>query len=152
LKHLVLSNNELTGTIPTSLSRCSNLVKFKVDHNFLTGTMPEEIVPSWSNSIVNFNVGSNILTGTIPENIGFWNKTRFFAIDANQVNGTIPTTIQNWTNVTNVHFENNQLSGTIPAQFCSFVLQSDTPVTVTVDQDKVDCACCDYQNITMYVP
>jgi hypothetical protein len=144
-----LSNNALTGTIPATLLRCTNLRNFKMNDNNLTGTIPEDIVPAWAATIRQFIVGSNLLTGTLPSNIGSWKQILSFEIDNNQFSGTIPETIQNWTEVRTIRLNSNNLMGTIPDEVCTARIANGTNLTITVDENEIECtsACCEYVEV-----
>lgn len=61
---LELSSNSFAGDIPPSLANCSYLNVLKLDNNRLTGTIPLQL--SQLNRLKTFSVANNLLTGQIP--------------------------------------------------------------------------------------
>jgi Leucine-rich repeat (LRR) protein len=61
---LMLSSNQLNGTIPPTIGRLTNLEHLDLGHNVLSGEIPS----SWTalRSLVNLTLDNNTLTGTIP--------------------------------------------------------------------------------------
>ena len=57
------SNNKLNGTIP-SMQGLTKMVTFMVDHNQLTGSIPEGWLQSPTLAV--FSAESNLLSGTLP--------------------------------------------------------------------------------------
>ena len=72
LKGLVLlnlSNNMLTGNIPSSLGKLTNLEALDLPLSHLTGKIPQQLIePTF---LEFFNVSFNNLSGLIPENKQF---------------------------------------------------------------------------------
>ncbi|PON83298.1 Tyrosine-protein kinase [Trema orientale] len=62
---LDLSNNDFSGEIPKGLANCSYLNVLKLDHNRLTGNVPEEL--RLLSRINQFTVANNILSGQVPD-------------------------------------------------------------------------------------
>ena len=68
---LALSNNQLTGEIPSEIGQLTNLTELWLSGNGFTGEIPSEI-----GNLTNLNyldLGYNELTGEIPPEI--WNLT-----------------------------------------------------------------------------
>ncbi|PON46687.1 Tyrosine-protein kinase [Parasponia andersonii] len=63
--YLDLSNNDFSGEIPKGLANCTYLNVLKLDHNRLTGNMPEEL--RLLSRIKEFTVANNILSGQVPD-------------------------------------------------------------------------------------
>jgi hypothetical protein len=82
-----LSNNTLTGTIPTSLVLLSKLNRL--------------------------NLSSNKLSGSIPSAIGFLSKLQSLSLQNNQLSGSIPSTFTSLKSAKEVLLFNNSLSGSL---------------------------------------
>ena len=65
---LRLGNNYLSGTIPTSFGKLSNLTYLEPENNMLTGQIPPELGLCHSLALLNF--GYNNLSGTLQEQLG----------------------------------------------------------------------------------
>lgn len=67
LKNLILSNNQLTGTISSCISKFSELENFSVMKNFLTGTLPTDL--GILLHLQTFHVAGNNLSGKFPDSV-----------------------------------------------------------------------------------
>jgi len=133
---LRLSNNNLNGTIPTSINNLSQLRQLDLSANNLNGTIPSnigeltnlellqlnqnqlngEIPPSIGQLVLlqSMNLQYNLLSGSIPETFGSLQELRTLALDNNQLSDSIPATLGNLFNLNLLDLGNNQLSGDIP--------------------------------------
>jgi hypothetical protein len=132
LTHLLLSDNQLIGSIPNfdqptltllDLNRNNligsipnfnktNLSRLQLGFNQLSGTVPNFNLPNLSELYL-FN---NRLTGLIPNfNLPL---LAFMRLDNNQLSGNLPTF--NFVNLVYLYLNNNQLSGCIPLSYKRF--------------------------------
>ena len=111
---LLLSNNELSGTIPTQLGNLSNLRTLQLSNNQLTGTIPTEL-GNLAN-LTRLDLYRNQLTGSIPTQLGNLANLTSLNLGINQLTGSIPTQLGNLANLTSLNLEGNQLTGSIPTQ------------------------------------
>ncbi len=103
--HLVLGNNNLSGSIPTRLSQLTNLTGLYLSNNELTGTIPVEL--GQLTNLTGLNLSNNELTGTIPMELGqLTNLTRLW-LNSNSLSGTIPSELAQLTNLTYLYLNNN---------------------------------------------
>jgi len=86
-----LSNNNLTGTIPSQIGELSALTRL-IMH-------------------------ANNLSGNIPATIGNASELRQIWLFSNQLNGILPNEIGNLTHLTHLGLGNNQLTGSVPASY-----------------------------------
>ncbi|XVF37491.1 hypothetical protein REPUB_Repub20aG0012900 [Reevesia pubescens] len=70
---LDLSSNRFSGNIPKQISNCSHLNTLKLDNNQLTGLIPPELAQL--NRIETFSVANNQLTGLIPPELAQLNRS-----------------------------------------------------------------------------
>ena len=61
---LDLSGNKFSGEIPESIANCTYLNVLKLDHNQLTGEIPPKI--GLLHLLKTFSVANNLLTGSVP--------------------------------------------------------------------------------------
>lgn len=93
-----LSGNYLSGTIDASLFTIPTLNFLYLDDNRLMGTIPSEDLPS-SPSLSSVSqlqelwLQQNFLTGTIPASIGRMDKLFSFYVDRNKLTGTVPAAL-----------------------------------------------------------
>ena len=114
LRLIYLQDNELTGTIPSSIGNLSDLQSLFLFSNQLTGTIPPEI-GNLSN-LQYLELINNQLTGTIPPEIGNLSNLIRLNLALNQLTGTIPSSIGNLSDLITLYLSNNQLTGTIPPE------------------------------------
>ncbi len=109
---LSLQNNQLSGSIPTSLSNLSNLTRLGLSSNQLTGSIPTSL-GNLSN-LTWLYLDSNQLTGSIPTWLGNLSNLTGLNLRSNQLTGSIPTSLGNLSNLTQLYLHGNQLTGSIP--------------------------------------
>ncbi len=137
VSHLLLTNNNLVGSLPTELGDLDNLIHLFFNKNDLTGSIPSTIgdltdleqlslkdnelsgvIPSSIgnlSSLTQVTLQKNLLTGSIPSSFGNLTSLTHLYLSNNKLSGSIPTTIGNLTNLTNLSFSQNELNGTIPS-------------------------------------
>ncbi len=104
---IILNNNNLIGTIPSSLVNLDRLKVLQLDSNNLNG----EILSSWG-EIDYLALSNNQLSGEIPNSLGSSNL-RTILLSNNQLSGEIPGSLGNL-DLVHLNLSNNQLSGEIP--------------------------------------
>ena len=114
LEWLILKNNSLSGAIPTEIGNLTNLDQLHLENNSLSGAIPTEI--GNLTSLDQLGLGSNLLSGSIPSEIGNLTNLRFLLLRGNQLTGSIPTEIGNLTRLEQLYFSGNSLSGAIPTE------------------------------------
>jgi len=125
LTFLDLSQNQLTGAIPTEIGNLINLNWLVLWNNQLTGNIPESIGDLVG--LVRIDLDVNQLTGSIPPEIGnLTNLTRLWLYD-NQLTGEIPDSICSLVeNNCNINISNNQLCPPYPSCIEDYVGEQDT--------------------------
>ncbi|XP_077223160.1 putative leucine-rich repeat receptor-like serine/threonine-protein kinase At2g24130 [Tasmannia lanceolata] len=148
LETLFLYENQLSHTIPVSLSNCSHMKDLDLEYNFLTGKLPSEIVrhmPRLETLHLSYNnlLSDDSNTNLSPfftsisnlthlrelelagNNIGGELPSLFGRINLselhledNLIHGAIPTNIANLLNLTLLNLSSNLLNGTIPSEIC----------------------------------
>ena len=101
---LRLSNNQLTGTIPTELGNLTNLQVLSLDINQLTGTIPAQLGNLAELRLLYLR--RNQLTGGIPAEFGNLANLEQLAVDNNQLTGPLPRSLTNLENLFNFRFAN----------------------------------------------
>ena len=136
LRQLRLHRNQLTGTIPTTISGLSNIVNFWTNQNKMTGTclrlsfgpataawkllteflhnlgrLPTEL--ALMSSVVEIRLYDNNFSGQLPQDEAFWSlpNLALFGVGT-QLTGTIPTAIGLSTSLVDLFLHNNTLTGT----------------------------------------
>ena len=111
---LDLSENQLTGAIPTELGSLSNLSGLYLYDNQLTGPIPTEL-----GSLANLQALSlwgNRLAGPIPAELGRLANLRFLLLSGSQLTGPIPASLGDLANLEWLYLYHSQLTGPIPTE------------------------------------
>jgi hypothetical protein len=97
IQNVLLSNNSLTGTLPTMIASAtaattfSYLKTFEFDTNYIYGTIPEWFFtnPKVSMSLERLSLHSNVISGTVPTTIGTANisSLQYLYLHNNQLSG-----------------------------------------------------------------
>lgn len=112
LRHLGLSYNELSGSIPYSLLEQNLFVEeLYLDHNRLNGTIPE---PRTDSPLQHLWLHDNELSGSIPSFDLDSLESLFLA--NNRLEGPIPSHLFRIDSLNELDVSNNRLTGTISAE------------------------------------
>ncbi|WOH06865.1 hypothetical protein DCAR_0626294 [Daucus carota subsp. sativus] len=112
---LDISNNSLTGEIPSALGDISSLQYLNLSRNSLTGGIPDSIKNLKALDVL--DLSNNQLTGSIPMKIGDAVSLRKLWLEKNFLSGDIPASIEKCTPLTSLILSHNSLTGSIPVAF-----------------------------------
>ncbi|RCV07307.1 hypothetical protein SETIT_1G233400v2 [Setaria italica] len=118
LTYLLMSENNLSGTVPPRIGRFSSLVQLSLDQNYLTGTI-EEWVGNMT-KLERLNLRSNSFVGIIPPSIGQLTRLTYLFLAENQFTGFIPPSFGNLKSLSELHLSYNNFKGGIPSELGSF--------------------------------
>ncbi len=114
INNIYLFNNNLSGTIPTTIDNFLDLQSLNLSLNNLTGSIPVEI--GNLGKLQFLSLSRNQLSGNIPAEIGNISSLTNLYLYTNTLNSFIPIQIGNLTNLNTLYIYDNQLSGTIPLE------------------------------------
>ncbi|XP_074285070.1 leucine-rich repeat receptor protein kinase HPCA1-like isoform X2 [Silene latifolia] len=113
LLHLLLENNQFSGTIPTTLSLVRTLETVRLDGNFLIGSVPASINTLFSLKTMLFS--NNKLGGRMPDLTGM-NHLSYLDMSNNSFEvSDLPPWITALPALTTLMMEQTQIRGIIPA-------------------------------------
>ncbi|GKC52175.1 kinase-like domain-containing protein [Tanacetum coccineum] len=116
LVDLELFSCNLIGVLPISIGNLSDQLSFlSLGENQLFGSLPSSI-----GSLVGLTtliLESNRFKGKIPTTIGKLQKLQYLGLSRNQLSGPIPDAIGNLSLLNEVHLYSNKLEGQIPSSF-----------------------------------
>ena len=92
LENLAIGTSMISGTIPPSIGGCDNLKQIWCYGASLTGTIPTEL--GRMSRLGLFECPYNLLTGTLPTEFGFFFAFVHFELSSNLLTGTIPTELR----------------------------------------------------------
>jgi len=113
------AGNNLFGTIPSDISRLSELTFLNLNSNQLSGHIPSELGNLTKLTVL--SLFDNQLSGTIPLELGNLTKLTYLSLSFNQLSGTIPIELSNLVDLTVLFLADNQLSGTIPHEIGNLI-------------------------------
>ncbi|KAJ8429941.1 hypothetical protein Cgig2_017991 [Carnegiea gigantea] len=119
LIHVLFDNNNLTGSIPSTLGLVKTLETVRFDRNQLSGPLPTNL-----NNLTNCNelvLSNNAFTDFIPDLTGMNNLNRLdMSNNSFSPSDGIPPWFSTLQSLTTVMMERTELEGELPAKFFSF--------------------------------
>ncbi|KAH7543638.1 hypothetical protein FEM48_Zijuj02G0205200 [Ziziphus jujuba var. spinosa] len=120
LQILLLSGNQFSGPIPASIGQLHHLQKLDISHNSLSGQIPPEIANC--TFLTYLDLSQNNLSGPVPSEISNIRNLNYLNLSRNHLNQTIPRSIGGMKTLTTADFSFNDFSGKLPesGQFSLF--------------------------------
>ncbi|CUG93999.1 GP46-like surface antigen, putative [Bodo saltans] len=115
-----LGKNSLRGTIPDGWSAFTKLSNLNLNNNQLTGTLPA--VLSSVTTLVAINLNSNSITCSIPAEWSSLTQLKTLDMSSNSITGSMPHEWQSLTQLNYVGLSSNQLVGSLPPEWSSLLL------------------------------
>ncbi|XP_070012755.1 leucine-rich repeat receptor-like serine/threonine-protein kinase BAM3 isoform X2 [Nicotiana sylvestris] len=112
LKNLLLSGNRFSGDIPSDISRLKSISKLDLSRNNFSGRIPPEIGNCLS--LTYLDLSQNQLLGPIPAQIAQIHILNYINISWNHFNDSLPEVIGSMKSLTSADFSHNNLTGSIP--------------------------------------
>lgn len=120
---LNLTNNNLSGNLPSDLWNLTSLTRLNLGGNQLVGSISSQIANltelEW------LQLYRNQLSGSIPSQIGSLSKLNKIWLGQNQLTGNIPASIGNLSLLDQLYLYDNQLVGNIPPELGNLSFLSD---------------------------
>ncbi|XVF00441.1 hypothetical protein REPUB_Repub04eG0001800 [Reevesia pubescens] len=112
LERLYVSENHLSGRIPSSMCDIEGLQILSLRNNKFSGELPD----CWyrSRMLWGIDVSNNTLTGNIPSSFGFLSSLSVLLLSNNNLDGEIPSSLQNCSGLTSMDLGGNKFSGSLP--------------------------------------
>lgn len=104
--------NNLTWPLPATIGNLSNLRYLILSYNNISGTLPTTI--DQLDSVIYMWINNNNLTWPLPTTIGGLANLRNLYLWGNNINGTIPTQIANLPLIDYIHLDNNDIVWPLP--------------------------------------
>ncbi|XP_022759854.1 receptor-like protein 12 [Durio zibethinus] len=112
--HYFVSDNLLTGEIPSMICNLTSITTFDLSNNKFSGTLPP-CLGNLSSSLSILNLQNNNFHGLIPQSCKKGSKLRMIDISQNQLDGQIPRSLVNCNMLEFLNLGNNQIVDTFPS-------------------------------------
>ncbi|KAH0461820.1 hypothetical protein IEQ34_009395 [Dendrobium chrysotoxum] len=112
LAFLLLSNNKLHGSFPTTICNLISLKVLDLSNNNLSDSLPD----CWrtESQLQILNLGRNQLSGALPPSIGSLSQLMSFHVNNNYLSGELPQSLQRCSALEILDIGQNNFSGIIP--------------------------------------
>ena len=111
---LALAGNNLSGTVPASLSTLTKLASLDLSGNQLRGAIPPRL--RGLSELTTLDLSANQFSGLIPPRLGDLALLTSLDLSANGLSGAIPPGLGGITGLTSLDLSANGLSGAIPPE------------------------------------
>uniref|UniRef100_A0A166B5P2 non-specific serine/threonine protein kinase n=1 Tax=Daucus carota subsp. sativus TaxID=79200 RepID=A0A166B5P2_DAUCS len=112
-----LGANQLTGTIPFSLGSLTKLKHLNLEFNQFNGSLDFFQLANVTHlkNLEHLDLGHNKLTGFVPREFGNLSNLVYVNLQENNLTGIIPSELGNLRNLVSLYLGKNKLRGTIPS-------------------------------------
>ena len=111
---LALAGNNLSGTVPASLSTLTKLTLLDLSYNGLSGAIPPGL--RGLSQLTTLDLSANGLSGAIPPGLGDLGELNELYLHDNALSGAIPPELGNLSSLDALYLHDNALSGAIPPE------------------------------------
>ncbi|KAL6328772.1 hypothetical protein AAG906_003789 [Vitis piasezkii] len=120
LQILLLGGNQFSGPIPPSIGELKQVLKLDLSRNSLSGEIPLEIGACFH--LTYLDISQNNLSGPIPSEVSNIKIMNYLNLSRNHLSEAIPKSIGSMKSLTIADFSFNELSGKLPesGQFAFF--------------------------------
>lgn len=112
LKILLLNGNKLSGEVPPEIGGLKSVLKLDLSRNSFSGEIPPEI--SHCSSLTYLDLSRNQLTGPMPPQISQLRILNYLNVSWNHLNQSLPDEFGSMKSLTSADFSYNNFSGSIP--------------------------------------
>ncbi|VVB04322.1 unnamed protein product [Arabis nemorensis] len=112
--NLELRDMGLSGRIPESLQFCVSLQKLDLSNNRISGNIPTQLC-NWLPFLVSIDLSNNGLNGEIPTDLAKCRFINSMVLSDNRLSGQIPVQFSSLVRLASFSVSNNDLTGRIPS-------------------------------------
>ncbi|PIN21756.1 Serine/threonine protein kinase [Handroanthus impetiginosus] len=117
---LDVSQNKLSGEIPSAVGDFGSLQLLNMSRNSFFSSIPAKVGQMKSLSIL--DLSENRLNGSIPSEIGLLKSLDEMRLEKNSLGGNIPISIGNCASLISLSLAHNEITGPIPASLAKLTL------------------------------
>ncbi|KAL5977372.1 LRR receptor-like serine/threonine-protein kinase ghr1 [Asimina triloba] len=115
LVKLSMSNNSITGKIPSNIGGLGKLEYLDISDNLFSSTIPPEIGKLVS--LRNLSLAGNNFSGSLPDSIGGLASIQSLDLSLNLLSGALPSSLTKLQNLVSLNLSCNGFTKEIPAGF-----------------------------------
>lgn len=104
---LNLSNNNLSGTIPSTIGNLTNLTQLQLFNNQLSGSIPTQM--GNLTNLTSLGLENNSLSGTLPTSISNLTILSSLTLSGNQLTDSVPVVYKNLASLQQFDIRNNRM-------------------------------------------
>ncbi|PSR96929.1 Leucine-rich repeat receptor protein kinase [Actinidia chinensis var. chinensis] len=119
LAKIDLSNNRLTGSLPSSIFGIKTLTFLDVSMNSFSGSI--SLVFGTTSSLLALNASNNLFSAAFGDSLSNLTTLSILDIHNNTITGSVPSSLSNLAALTYLDFSNNNFQGTVPCNICDIV-------------------------------
>ncbi|XP_074312613.1 putative LRR receptor-like serine/threonine-protein kinase At1g07650 isoform X2 [Silene latifolia] len=114
VNNISFKGQDLSGVLPTSLSKLPFLQLIDLSRNLLSGSIPQE----WASlkNLKYLSVMTNNLSGPIPAYLGNITSLTYISFASNRFSGTVPTELGDLLSLQTLILSDNNLTGQLPEE------------------------------------
>ena len=112
VQFILLTGQDLDGSIPALLGNLTELRRIDLDENSLTGEIPPQL--GMLKKLTHLYLQDNELSGELPPELGAMTALQVLYPEDNDLTGQVPEEIGDLSNLTQLVLADNQLSGPLP--------------------------------------
>jgi len=117
VSQLDLAGATLRGVLPPELGNLTAIERLDLSNNELSGSIPSSLSGNFLTKLKYLDLSANSFTGSIPAQIGSISTLEKLNLSNNQLEGSIPDKIIDLDKLEILRLNNNNLKGTIPNKF-----------------------------------
>jgi hypothetical protein len=111
------------GSIPVSLTQSPSLIVLALQHNYLSGSIPDTWgrKGNYSYHLQFLILDHNLISGTIPVSLNKLALLQEISLSHNKLSGAIPNEMGSLSRLQKLDFSNNAFNGSIPSSFSNLI-------------------------------
>ncbi|VAH37304.1 unnamed protein product [Triticum turgidum subsp. durum] len=109
---LILMNNQLSQSIPESITTMENLERIDISGNSFVGPIPAQI--GMLKRLVQLFLYNNKFSGSIPDGLGNLTLLEYISLSYNNLSSHVPTSLFLLNNLVELNLSHNSLTGALP--------------------------------------
>uniref|UniRef100_A0A0R0G957 Disease resistance R13L4/SHOC-2-like LRR domain-containing protein n=1 Tax=Glycine max TaxID=3847 RepID=A0A0R0G957_SOYBN len=111
IEYFLVSNNELTGNIPSTMCNASSLIILDLAHNNLTGPIPPNFCKG--NALKTLKLNGNQLDGLLPRSLAHCTNLKVLDLTGNNIEDTFPHWLESLQELQVLSLRSNKFHGVI---------------------------------------